>query len=128
MREMIVLAGHRAEAADLPEEPLHYLGARTQTRRQELSGLLAEIDEDRARFEDAERGTAISRLRIDDRRHAIVGRDLEEIGLELLALLNIDGVDLVRDAGFFAKNGDLVAVRRRPIIEIDHGIPPPGIR
>src|SRR3546814_18565170 len=55
-----------------------------------------------------------------DLRHAVVGREFQEVGLELLALGDIDRLDRVGDAGFLEKQRDLVAVRGRPVIEIDH--------
>ena len=49
------LSGHRAEAAHLPHQPFEHGHALAQARRQEFAGLLAEIEQDRARFEDADR-------------------------------------------------------------------------
>src|SRR5262249_9885085 len=52
---------------------------------------------------------------------AIVRRDLQKIRLKLLALADVDGDDLVRQPCLLEEHRDLVAVRRRPVIEIDHG-------
>jgi len=47
--------------------------------------------------------------------------DAQKIRLELLALADIHREDPVRQASFFEENGDLVAVRCSPIIEVDDG-------
>jgi hypothetical protein len=57
---------------------------------------------------------------IDDRGNAVVGRDGEELGPELLALADVDGNDLVREPGLLKKDRDLVAVRRGPVVKIHH--------
>jgi hypothetical protein len=59
---------------------------------------------------------------VDDRRDAVVGGNAQEVRLELLALADVHRNDAVGDAGLFQKDRDLVAVGRRPIIEIDHGV------
>lgn len=59
-------------------------------------------------------------------RHAIVGRDFPEIRLELLASLNVDLIDFIRNSSLFAEDGDFVPGGRRPIIEIDHDGALPG--
>ena len=46
------LAGHRAEIADLPEQPLEGLLAAAAALRHEAAGLLGEVDQDRAGFEN----------------------------------------------------------------------------
>src|SRR5579883_2687213 len=120
LAEMMVLPGHRPEPAHLPEQPLQHVEAAAQILGQELARLLCEIDEDGARFEDAHRRAAAGRIVVDDRRYAIVRRDLEEVRLELVALADIDAVDLVGKPGLLEKQGDLVPVRRRPVIEMDH--------
>jgi hypothetical protein len=49
--EVMRLAEHRPEATHLPEQPLKDLQPRAGLLRQETAGLLGEIDQDRARFE-----------------------------------------------------------------------------
>ena len=53
------LAGHGAEAADLPEHPLQHAVLAGGVGGQELAGLLGEVLQDRAGFED---GEAIGRI------------------------------------------------------------------
>ena len=48
LQEVVHLAGHRAEAAHLPHQPFQHRHLRAQIGRVELSGLHAEIDQDRA--------------------------------------------------------------------------------
>src|SRR6185312_9193662 len=58
---------------------------------------------------------------VDDRRNAVVRRDLEEVRLELLVLGNVDRVRRVGQAELLQRDGDLAAVRRGPGVEVDHG-------
>src|SRR5262249_20613332 len=85
-----------------------------------FAGLVGEIEQDGAGFEDADRCAAIGWFLIDDGGHAVVGGNLQEIRLELIAGADIDGNQSIGEVGFLQKHGDLVAVRRRPIIEVDH--------
>ena len=86
--KVVHLSGHRTEAAHLPHQPFEHGHAFAQARRQEFAGLLAEIEEDRARFEDADRLLA-GAVRIDDGGNAVVRADAQELGGVLLALGNI---------------------------------------
>src|SRR3979411_1699590 len=81
--------------------------------RQELAGLLREIKQDRVAVEN-EHAVVV------DRRHLAVRIDLEEFGLELLALAGIDRHQLVRQAGLFQKWRDLVGVRRSVEVKFEH--------
>jgi hypothetical protein len=58
---------------------------------------------------------------IDHGRNAVVGRDLEELRLELIALGDVDREYLVFQPGLLEKHRDLVAVRRGPVMKVDHG-------
>jgi hypothetical protein len=58
-------------------------------------------------------------LGIDDRRHAVVGRDRQEFRLELVALADVHGNDGVGQPALLEHDGDLPAVGRRPVIQID---------
>jgi hypothetical protein len=53
--------------------------------RQQLAGLVGEIDEDCTRLHQA-----CTVFAVDDRRNAIVGADLQEFRLELLVLTDVD--------------------------------------
>jgi len=69
----------------------------------------------------AQRGAAIGRGVVDNRRHLVVRRDREEFRLELVARADVDRVDAVLQAGFFQQQGHFVAVRGGPVIQVDHG-------
>jgi len=118
--EMVVLSGHRSQPAHLPEQPLRHGLPTADVLRQEAAGLLGEVQEDGARLEQADWLAAIARCGIDDRRHSVVRRDGEKVGLELIAGADVDRVDRVVQSRFLQEHRDLVAVRRRPVVEVDH--------
>src|SRR5262249_19194240 len=120
---MMVLSRHRPEPGHLPEQPFYNHDTVAEGMRQELAGFLREVDENGAGLEHRNRFAAVLRVVIDDRRHAVVRRKGPELRPELLALADIHRYDPVRQPGLLEKDRDLVAVRRRPIIEIDHRIP-----
>ena len=86
-----------------------------------MPGLLGEIQQHRAGFEDRDRLAAALRLVIHHRRDSVVRRDRQELRLELIALADIDRENLVFQPGLFEKHRDLVAVRRGPVMQVDHG-------
>jgi hypothetical protein len=51
----------------------------------------------------------------------LFGAIAKKLRLELVALADVDREDLVGEPGLFEEYRDLVAVRRGPVIEIDHG-------
>jgi hypothetical protein len=57
---------------------------------------------------------------VHDRRDAVVRRDLEKLRRELLAFADVDRLDGLRETGLFEEDGDFMAVRRGPVVEIDH--------
>src|SRR5262249_48637979 len=57
----------------------------------------------------------------DDRRHAIVGRDRQELRLELITLGYVHRDHCVWERALLEHDRDLPAVGRRPEIEIDRG-------
>jgi hypothetical protein len=59
----------------------------------EAAGLVGEVEQDRAGFEQRNRRAAVGRRLVDDGRDAVVGRDLEEVGGELFALADVDRHD-----------------------------------
>src|SRR5262245_38408752 len=69
--EMMDLAGHRTKTAHLPHQPLKYRYALTQAGRQEPAGLLAKIEQDRARFENVDR-LSVRTVGIGERRGLVV--------------------------------------------------------
>jgi len=72
--EVIVLAGHRAEIAHLPEQPLDRVGARAQILCQKRPVLLGKIEQDSPRtFENCNRLASAGRCVIDDGGNSVVG-------------------------------------------------------
>ncbi len=57
---------------------------------------------------------------IDERGNAVVRRDREEPGRELLAAGDVHRLQRVREAGLLQVHRELVAVRRRPVVEVEH--------
>src|ERR1700751_3808546 len=82
--EMIRLASHGPETADLPEQPLADGYSLPWALAAEAARLVGEILQNRARFEHRNR-LALRSIRIDDRRHAVVRRNGEKGRLKLLA-------------------------------------------
>jgi hypothetical protein len=78
--------------------------------------------QDRTGFEHRHRRAAARRIVIDDGGHAVVGADLEEVGLELLARPDVHRDQLVGQPAFLEHDGNLPAVGRRPVVKIDHGL------
>jgi hypothetical protein len=70
--EIAELAEHGADAAHLEEHPLNGFVATCRIGWQELAGLLGEIEQDRARFEQGQRRTT-GAVGIDDGRDLAVG-------------------------------------------------------
>src|SRR3974390_536851 len=114
---MVELPGHRTQSTHLPEEPLVDLDAAALVLRIEFAGLAAEILQDRTGLEDRDRPIART-VRVDDRRHAIVRRNLEEFRLELLPLCDVHRDHLVGEPALLQHDRDLEAVRRRPVPEL----------
>ena len=85
MQEVVHLSQHRPDIRDLEAKPLQRDRLLVRALGPELAGLLREIDQDRAGFHERDR-LAAGTVRIDDGRNLVVRADLEEIGLELVAL------------------------------------------
>ena len=112
--EMVPLAEHRPDPAHLEHDPFQaFVAADRVFRNQLAAGLFGQIDQDCRRLEQRER-LAARPVGIDDRRDPVVGRDLEEFRLELVAGSDIDCDDLVREAQLLQRDMHLVAVRRCP--------------
>src|SRR5262249_723627 len=99
-------------------QPLQRRRTRAHILREEASGLLREMDEDRAGLEDRER--AARDVVVDDRRDLLVGIERGEGRSHLLLLPEIDRDHPVLEAGLLEHDGDLPAVGRGPRVEIDH--------
>ena len=115
------LAALGALVGHLPDQPLVDVVPGPQVLRIELPGLLGDVHHDGARLEDHDRLAAAFRLVVDHHRHAMVGVHLEELFAELIAAADVDGYDLVGQAAFLEQDGDLLAVGRGPVMQVDHG-------
>src|SRR5208282_5076783 len=113
------LPEHRSNSGHLEHQPLHDVVARAGLRRHELTGLLRQVEKDRAGLKERKRLPAWT-VMVDYRGHPVVRADLEELGRELLALADIHRNDSVIEPGLLEKNRNLVSVRCRPIVQIDH--------
>lgn len=116
----MILPKHRPQSAHLPEEPLHNLRAPAQIGGQKFAGLLGEILKNRAGLEDADRLAAAGRIVVYDRRNAIVGGYRQKLQFKLLSRADVDRFDGIGETGFFQKYGDLMAIGRGPVVNIDH--------
>jgi hypothetical protein len=119
LQEVVRLPEHRPDVPHLEHHPLHHLPALADVLGQELAGLRGEVEEDRPRFGERH-GLAARTVGVHHRRHLVVGRDLEEFGLELVAHADIHRDHPVGQAGFLQHDVDLVPVGRRPGVQVDH--------
>src|SRR5260370_40906093 len=115
---MAQLAGHRAEIADLPEQPFEALFAAAPDLRHEAPGLFREVDKDCTRVD--ERRRTVRRIVLNNRWHAVVGANRQKFRLELVAAADIDRDHTIFEAAFLEHDCDLPAIWRRPIIKVDH--------
>src|SRR5260221_5522866 len=117
---MMVLPGHRAETAHLPEQPLRHRLAPAQVGGKEAARLLCEIEQDGAGLEHGDGLATVRGIAVDDGGHPVVRREGQELRLELVAGADVDGMDCVIQSCLFEEHRYLVAVRRWPVVEIDH--------
>lgn len=82
--KMVRLTRHGPDPTHLPHQPFRHPDLFTGCRPAKAPGLLREVLQDRAAFEDRDR-RAVRPVRIDNGRHPVVGRDLKKIGLKLVA-------------------------------------------
>ena len=85
----------------------------------QAAGLVAEINEDRARLEQRDRLPAGAVL-IDDGRDLAVRADGDELGLELPAVADVDHVQPVREPGLLQEDRNFAAVAGGPGVNVDH--------
>ena len=107
-------------AADLPVRPREHLRAARLVFREEAPGLVGQVLEHRARFED-DHELAIGPFGVDERGDLPVGVDRQVLGLPLLALPEVHEVELVRPLELGQQDGGLLAVRGSPGVEVEHG-------
>ena len=115
---MVHLAGHRPKAAHLPHQPFIDRDTLGQRLWQEFAGLLAEIKQDGAGLEHADR-LAVRPVGIDDGGDLVVGADGEERRRHLLALADVHRDHLVGQPHLLQRDRDLAAVRRVPGVQFD---------
>ena len=95
--EMAKAAADIGRAAHLPEEPGQAFGARGALGRQQGAELLGEIDEDRARFEDAHR---LGFATVEQSRDLGIRIDGDKAAAELVALADLDRPGVVFGAAW----------------------------
>ncbi|MNP17748.1 hypothetical protein D3C76_1101890 [compost metagenome] len=119
--EHLQLAQVRRDMPHLPEQPfLNFLPLDTAARRQKTPGLVRQVIENGARFEQAQRFTQTLRRMIDNRRNPPIGTDPLERRLLLLALADVDRHHPVIQPEFFEQDADFQAIAGGPVIQIDH--------
>jgi hypothetical protein len=118
MAEVDRLARIGADAGGDEHQPGQQLAAQLGcVLRQELPGLLGQIEQDRVAVEDGD-------LAVDDRRGLAVGVEGEERRLVLLAPVGVHRHQLVGKAGFFQEQGDFRGIGRRVVMEFQYAAPP----
>ena len=119
--EMVVLPGHRPKPAHLPEQPLHDVGAGARLLRQEL---VRSSRRDRPAWRRIRTPRSARRRRADRDRPSpgmrLFGEMARKSALNCSPLPMLTGNDLVGRAGLFQKHRDFMAVRRGPIVQVDH--------
>jgi SAM-dependent methyltransferase len=81
--------------------------------------MASEVLQNRSRLEQRQR--TVLGVVIDDRRHLVVRADRQELGLELVALVDVDWDHRVRKAALLEHDGDLLAIAAGPKIDVNHG-------
>ena len=122
--EVIGLAGIGAKVGHLPENPFVDGDALALVLAVELAGLAAQVLQDGAGLEDADRLAARSVV-VDDGRHAVVGADGQELWRELFADADVHPLQLIGQAHLLERDADLSPVGRGPEVELDglgHGV------
>src|SRR4051794_13382296 len=114
--EVMDLAEHRPRAAHLPHQPFDAAVAPLALGREQLAGLVGEIDENCARLHQR-----LTTVVIDDRGDAIVRRDFQKLRFELFVFSDVDRMRRVGEPKLLERDGDLAAVGSRPGVEVDHG-------
>src|SRR5258708_791600 len=117
-QEMVYLAEHRADAAHLEHQPLDCLEAPGFLLRQETPGLVRQIQQDCAGFEQGIR-FAFRPLAVHDRRNLAIRADGNEAGFELIPLADVDRMHVIGKRQFLQHDGDFASVRRAPSVQVD---------
>ena len=99
-QEMVGLPGHWPHPPHLPHQPLVHGHAVAFSVTIKLAGFARQILQNRTRFKNRD-GRSIRPVWVNNCRHAVIGRDFQEIGLELVACANIHEMDIIGQAHFF---------------------------
>jgi hypothetical protein len=99
------------------------MGPSPHRLRHELSGLLGQIDQDRAALEHPHRFAAVGGCMVDDRRHPAIGVEFQEFRLVLIAAPELHRMHGIGQAAFLQHDVDFPAVRRRREMQVDHRLP-----
>src|SRR6516164_6410135 len=124
--EVAALAELGPLVSHLPDHPLGDLVLGPHLLWPEFPLFLGNVHHDGPRFEHAEWRAAPLGPVVHHHGHAMVWVHLEEILVELVALLDVDGCDFVFDPTLLEQDRDLFAVRRGPIKNLVHGALPVG--
>src|SRR5712672_2205300 len=116
--EIADLTEHRSDPAHLEVHPLDGLVSARRIVRQQLSGFLGEILQDRPGFEQPER-LAAGPVRIDDRGDLAVRVQRQELWRLLVVLVEVDQMHFVRQPDLLQHDRYLDAVWRRKRIELE---------
>jgi len=111
------LTQHRTKAPHLPHEPLFNRHPVPLAFAIEQPCFAGQILQDRPAFKNRN-WFAVWTIRIHNRWHTVVWRDLQEIRFELLTCADIDQIDLVRQLHLFKCDGDFPAVGRGPVVKL----------
>ncbi len=115
---MVGLAKDRAAVRHLPHKPLVDGNALAQVGGIQPTEFFTQVGQDRTGLEDRDR-LATGPLGIDDRWDAVVGRNRQELRLELVTPADVYEMRRVRDAQLLQRDGNLEAVRGVPVVELD---------
>src|SRR5262245_22224950 len=85
LHEVMDLAKKWPRSSQLPHQPLDHASLGGTVLRPQLAGLLGEIEQDRSRLHEME-----AVVSVNDGGDLVVRRDLEKVGLELLAFGDVD--------------------------------------
>ncbi|MNF67902.1 hypothetical protein D3C84_497310 [compost metagenome] len=119
--EHLQLTQVRRDMPHLPKQPLlDFLPLDTAGRRQKTPGLIGQVIENGAGFEQVQRFAQTLGCMVDNRRDPPIGADPLERRLLLLALADVDRHHPVIQPEFFEQDADFQAIAGGPVIQIDH--------
>ncbi len=117
--EVVILPCHGAKPTHLPHWPLIDGQLVAIGCAIECPCLARQILQDGAAFKEGER-RAVGAVMIDNSRHAVVGLNFQEIGIELLTFADVHQLRGVGKVHFLKRNCDFPSIRCGPVVKIDH--------